>query len=137
MSIEATLELLADPDAQDRLRAADADIAAVRCSMSEQSEISLSATITSSHGEPLGRRGPDRSAAPAEALPEAVAAACIEFGFGPLAQDPRRVGARLRKPFEGQWRARRGEYRVGYRIDNETGTVYVLDIDHRRDAYRS
>lgn len=27
-SIEATLELLADPDAQDRLRAADADIAA-------------------------------------------------------------------------------------------------------------
>lgn len=73
----------------------------------------------------------------AEALPEAVAAACIEFVFGPLAQDPRRVGAPLRKPFEGQWRARRGEYRVRYRIDDETRTVYVLDIDHRRDAYRS
>ena len=73
----------------------------------------------------------------AEHLPEAVAAACIEFVFGPLAEDPRRVGAPLRKPFEGQWRARRGEYRVRYRIDDETRTVYVLDIDHRRDAYRS
>ena len=72
-----------------------------------------------------------------EHLPEAAAAACIEFVFGPLADDPRRVGAPLRKPFEGQWRARRGEYRVRYRIDDENRTVYVLDIDHRRDAYRS
>ena len=73
----------------------------------------------------------------AEHLPEAAAAACIEFVFGPLADDPRRVGAPLRKPFEGQWRARRGEYRVRYRIDEESRTVYVLDVDHRRDAYRS
>ena len=73
----------------------------------------------------------------AEHLPESAAAACTEFVFGPLAEDPRRVGAPLRKPFEGQWRARRGEYRVRYRIDDEARTVYVLDIDHRRDAYRS
>ena len=73
----------------------------------------------------------------AEHLPKSVAAACTEFVFGPLAEDPRRVGAPLRKPFEGQWRARRGEYRVRYRIDDEARTVYVLDIDHRRDAYRS
>ncbi len=73
----------------------------------------------------------------AEHLPEADAAACIELVFGPLAEDPRRVGAPLRQPFEGQWRARRGEYRVRYRIDDETRTVYVLDIGHRRDAYRS
>ena len=73
----------------------------------------------------------------AERLPESAAAACIEFVFGPLAEDPRRVGAPLRKPFEGQWRARRGEYRVRYRIDDEARTVFVLDIDHRRDAYRS
>ena len=72
-----------------------------------------------------------------EHLPEAAAAACIEFVFGPLADDPRRVGAPLRQPFEGQWRARRGEYRVRYRIDEESRTVYVLDVDHRRDAYRS
>ena len=73
----------------------------------------------------------------AEHLPEAAAAACVEFVFGPLAEAPRRVGAPLRKPIEGQWRSRRGEYRVRYRIDDETRTVYVLDIDHRRDAYRS
>jgi len=68
-------------------------------------------------------------------LPEAAATACIEFMFGPLADQPRRVGAPLRPPFAGQWRARRGEYRVRYRIDDETHVVQVIDIDHRRDAY--
>lgn len=72
----------------------------------------------------------------AEHLPEGAAAACVEFLFGPLAENPQRVGAPLRAPFAGQWRARRGEYRVRYRIDQPTETVYVLDIDHRRDAYR-
>ena len=70
----------------------------------------------------------------AEHLPEAAAAACIEFIFGPLAQNPERVGTPLRKPFEGQWRARRGEYRVRYRIEQSDEFVYVLDVDHRRDA---
>jgi mRNA-degrading endonuclease RelE of RelBE toxin-antitoxin system len=72
----------------------------------------------------------------AEQLPEAVAAACLAFTFGPLAADPHRVGAPLRQPFSGQRRARRGEYRVRYRIDEESSTVYVLDVDHRLDAYR-
>jgi mRNA-degrading endonuclease RelE of RelBE toxin-antitoxin system len=73
----------------------------------------------------------------AEHLPQAVAGACVEFIFGALAEDPHRVGAPLRKPFDGQWRARRGEYRVRYRIDEQAQMVYVLDVDHRRDAYRS
>lgn len=72
----------------------------------------------------------------AETLPEAVAAACVEFLYGPLAENPRRVGAPLRKPFEGHWRARRGEYRVRYTVDDATATVHVLDVSHRRDAYR-
>jgi mRNA interferase RelE/StbE len=71
-----------------------------------------------------------------EQLPEALAAACVEFLYGPLAQNPHRVGTRLRKPFEGYWRARRGQYRVRYTIDDSTQTVQVLDISHRRDAYR-
>lgn len=70
-----------------------------------------------------------------ERLPEAVAAACVEFLYGPLAENPHRVGSPLRKPFEGYWRARRGEYRVRYTIDDRTQTVQVLDISHRRDAY--
>jgi mRNA interferase RelE/StbE len=72
-----------------------------------------------------------------ERLPEAVAWACFEFIRGPLSEAPRRVGAPLRKPFEGQWRARRGEYRVRYAIDDDANTVHILDIDHRRNAYRS
>ena len=69
-------------------------------------------------------------------LPEAAAIAAWEFISGPLALAPRRVGAPLRAPFDGHWRVRRGEYRVRYVIDEATHTVRVLDIDHRRDAYR-
>lgn len=72
----------------------------------------------------------------AEGLPEAVAVACVEFLYGTLAENPHRVGAPLRKPFEGHWRARRGQYRVRYTIDDTTAVVHVLDISHRRDAYR-
>jgi mRNA interferase RelE/StbE len=71
-----------------------------------------------------------------EQLPAAVAAACVELLYRPLAENPYRVGTPLRKPFEGYWRARRGEYRVRYTIDDSTQTVQVLDISHRRDTYR-
>ena len=70
-----------------------------------------------------------------EHLPEAVAAACVEFLYGPLAEKPPSRGSPLRKPFEGYWRARRGEYRVRYTVDDSTHSVQVLDISHRRDAY--
>lgn len=70
-------------------------------------------------------------------LPSAAAFAAWEFISGPLALRPRVVGAPLRAPFEGLWRARRGEYRVRYRIDEENRVVVVLDVDHRRTAYRS
>jgi mRNA interferase RelE/StbE len=54
--------------------------------------------------------------------------------YGALTDNPQRVGAPLRKPFEGLWRARRGEYRVRYRIEEEL--ITVVDISHRRDAYQ-
>lgn len=73
----------------------------------------------------------------AEHLPHAAAAACVEFIFGPLADNPHRVGAPLRAPFEGQWRARRGNYRVRYEINDTKSLVTVLDVDHRRDIYRT
>jgi len=43
----------------------------------------------------------------------------------------------LKAPFDGHWSARRGEYRVRYEIHEATNTLRILDIDHRRDAYRS
>lgn len=73
----------------------------------------------------------------AETLPTAAAFAAWEFIMGPLASNPQRVGAPLRAPFDGYHRARRGEYRVRYRIDVESHRVYVVDVDHRRDAYHS
>lgn len=71
----------------------------------------------------------------AERLPEGVAAAVIEFCAGPLAEDPGRVGKPLFGPLAGCHGARRGTYRVVYRIDEVNRVVSVLDIAHRRDVY--
>jgi mRNA-degrading endonuclease RelE of RelBE toxin-antitoxin system len=71
-----------------------------------------------------------------ERLPEAVAAAAYEFIVGPLLDNPQRVGKRLRPPLADRHTARRGTYRVIYRIDEELHTVSVLDVGHRRDVYR-
>ena len=72
-----------------------------------------------------------------ESLPASAAFAAWEFITGPLGEKPRLVGAPLRAPFEGLWRARRGEYRIRYRIDEANRQVVIVDIDHRRDAYKS
>ncbi len=66
----------------------------------------------------------------------AASAAALEFIFGPLAQNPRRVGKELRSPLTGQWSARRGDYRIIYLISEDTITVTVVTVAHRRDAYR-
>jgi mRNA-degrading endonuclease RelE of RelBE toxin-antitoxin system len=71
----------------------------------------------------------------AEELPEAVAAAVIEFVTGALVENPERVGRELRYELAGIHSARRGTFRVLYRIDSEHHTVVVLRVDHRRDVY--
>lgn len=68
-------------------------------------------------------------------LPEAVAAAVIDFVTTALLDNPPRVGKPLRTDFVGIWSARRGTYRVLYRIREDPREVVVLRIDHRRDAY--
>lgn len=72
-----------------------------------------------------------------EKLPEAVAFAAHQFIVGSLLGNPHRVGKRLHPPLHDRHCARRGTYRVIYRIDDEQNTVTVVDIAHRRDAYRS
>lgn len=69
-------------------------------------------------------------------LPEVVAAAVIEFITGALIQNPHRLGKRLRGELTGIYSARRGTYRVLYRVSQERREVLVLRVDHRRDAYR-
>jgi mRNA interferase RelE/StbE len=71
----------------------------------------------------------------AETLPESVAAAVWQFVSGPLLDNPHRVGKPLRFELEGYYAARRGQYRVVYRIDERDVIVDVIKISHRSDAY--
>jgi mRNA-degrading endonuclease RelE of RelBE toxin-antitoxin system len=75
---------------------------------------------------------PQARRALSEALPESVAAACIEFIGGALAGNPQRVGKPLRAPLEGLHAARRGAFRVVYRIDEGAVTVLIVTVEHRR-----
>ena len=71
-----------------------------------------------------------------ERLPDAVATAVIDFLTTSLVANPRRAGKPLREDLAGIWSARRGTYRVLYRINDDAHEVIVLRVEHRRDAYR-
>jgi mRNA-degrading endonuclease RelE of RelBE toxin-antitoxin system len=72
-----------------------------------------------------------------EILPEAVAGAAYKFITGPLLREPYRVGKRPLPPMDDRFSARRGTYRIIYRIDDKNRIVTVVDVDHRRDACRT
>lgn len=69
-------------------------------------------------------------------LPEKVAAAAWSFILGALRDNPRRVGALLKEPLFPLYSARRGEYRVIYRIVDDVLVIENVTIAHRRDSYR-
>jgi mRNA interferase RelE/StbE len=73
----------------------------------------------------------------AEQLPESVAFAAYELIIGPLLDNPHRVGRQLRPPLNDRHSARRGTYRVIYRIDDENQRVTVVGVFSRADAYRA
>jgi mRNA interferase RelE/StbE len=77
---------------------------------------------------PPARRQIDR-------LPISVAAAVIET-FDAIASNPRRLGKPLRFELEGYLSARRGPYRIIYRIDDATRSITVVAVAHRSDIYR-
>jgi mRNA interferase RelE/StbE len=77
---------------------------------------------------PPARRQIDR-------LPISVAAAVIET-FDAIASNPRRLGKPLRFELEGCLSARRGPYRIIYRIDDAARSIKILAVAHRTDAYR-
>lgn len=83
------------------------------------------------------RTSPTVRRALAESLPETVAMAAYEFMTGPLLREPYRVGKRLLPPLDDRFSARRGTYRIIYRIDDKVRTITVVDIGHRRDIYRT
>jgi mRNA interferase RelE/StbE len=69
-------------------------------------------------------------------LPEKIATACVEFMFGPLADEPYRLGKALSGRLEGLRSARRGSYRVIYRVSENTRSIEVVHIDKRSTVYR-
>ena len=54
-------------------------------------------------------------------LPPRILSAVVEFAFDDLLREPRRVGKALRRELVGTFSARRGPYRVLYRIDDADG----------------
>lgn len=79
-------------------------------------------------------------AASAERVPgrlnERVAAAIVEFMVGPLVAEPTVVGRPLQRELAGYWSARRGSYRIVYRLDGDAQVLRVVRIEHRSDVYR-
>jgi mRNA interferase RelE/StbE len=69
-------------------------------------------------------------------LPEKVAPAIVEFMVGPLLENPHRVGKPLVRELTGYMAARRGAYRIVYRINDDTSSIEVVRIDHRSQVYR-
>ena len=71
-----------------------------------------------------------------EGLPEKNATAIVEFITATLPTNPHRLSRPLRYELEG-WRvARRGDYRVTFRLEEEQHTIVVGRIEHRRDVDR-
>ena len=70
-----------------------------------------------------------------EKLPVKVVDVVWYFIRGPLAENPKRVGKKLDAPFIDMWTARRGDYRIVYRINEDKHLVTVLDVDHRSHVY--
>lgn len=68
-------------------------------------------------------------------LPAGVAAAIVEFMVGPLCEEPERVGRTLLRELADYRSARRGAYRIIYRIVVDDRSVRVVRIEHRSDVY--
>lgn len=72
-----------------------------------------------------------------ERIPPRYAVAIVEFLSAVLPMNPPRLGKPMHNELEGLHCARRGEYRVLYRLDRRERLVFVLRIDHRGRIYRS
>ena len=78
---------------------------------------------------PEGRRHLNR-------LPDRVRATALTTIFGPIAENPQRLGKPLVGELEGLRSTRRGDYRVIYEIFEDSETVLIHRVQYRRDVYR-
>jgi len=71
-----------------------------------------------------------------EALPRKMQRRVIER-IEPLAGDPRGPGTKsLKGNLRGLRCLRAGDWRISYQVDDETRTVTVIQIAHRREIYQ-
>lgn len=68
-------------------------------------------------------------------LPRRVFAATLDMIIT-RSHDPRPAGVTKLVGGHSDWRVRIGEYRIVYEIDDVTGTVTIMQVQHRRDVYR-
>ncbi|MDQ3734550.1 MAG: type II toxin-antitoxin system RelE/ParE family toxin [Actinomycetota bacterium] len=69
-------------------------------------------------------------------LPEKVGTAVIEFCYRALAENPSRVGKSLKFDLTGLQSARRGDFRVIYRVSEADRRIDIVAIEHRSHVYR-
>ena len=69
-------------------------------------------------------------------LPEKVRHAALETIFGPIAENPQRLGKPLLGELDGLRSARRGDYRIIYEILEIDEVVLIHRVQHRREVYR-
>ena len=69
-------------------------------------------------------------------LPVKVGAAIVEFISGPLAENPRRLSKELRGELAAYRSARRGDYRVLFRVDDDQHAIVIVAVNHRAHIYR-
>ena len=53
-----------------------------------------------------------------------------------LESEPRPAGCRKLADSQNRWRARVGDYRIIYSVDDAEQTVDVITVRHRSDAYK-
>ncbi len=69
-------------------------------------------------------------------LPPRIATAIIEFVTAVLPENPARMSKPSTGDLEGYRAARRGDYRVTIRLDDDTQVIVVFRVAHRAHAYR-
>lgn len=69
-------------------------------------------------------------------LPHKVAGAIAEFVTTTLPSDPRRLSKPLRFELSGWNVARRGDYRVTFRLLEDERVLFIGRIEHRAHVYR-
>lgn len=123
-SMQETIALAADPVAQQEI--AEADAAYAEGDFVTGDELRARFGLPPRVPEPYQLKIAGPAARSLEKVPERVAAAVVKFISGRLLENPQRIGKPLLGRFAGLHAARVQEYRVRYRINEDTRTVVVV-----------